>query len=137
MLKEFKEFALKGNVVDLAVAVIIAGAFGLIIKSLVDDVFMPIVGAVFGGVDFTNKFWALSDGITATTLAEAKEQGAVIAYGNFIQTGVNFVIIAFILFMVVRGINSMQKKEEEAAAEDPKPSAEDLLTEIRDALKKK
>jgi len=96
MLKEFKEFALKGNVVELAVAVIIAGAFGLIIKSAVDDVFMPIIGAMVGGLDFTNLFYPLSDKVTATTLAEAREQGAVLAWGNLIQTAVNFFFVALI-----------------------------------------
>lgn len=138
MLKDFKDFALKGNIVDLAVAVIIGGAFALIIKSAVDDIFMPVIGAVFGGFDFTNLFIALSDNVTATTLAEAKEQGAVLAIGNFIQTTVNFVLIALILFFVIKAIASAQKAEEEAPAEDTAPSNEEvLLTEIRDALTKK
>ncbi len=134
MLKEFKEFAFKGNVLDLAVGVIIAGAFGLIVSSLVDDIIMPIVGAIFGGLDFSNMFAPLASGVTATTLAAAKEQGAVLAYGNFITAVVNFLIIAFILFMIVRAANSMKKAEEAAPAAPPADVT--LLTEIRDLLKK-
>ncbi len=137
MLKEFKEFAMKGNVMDMAIGVIIAGAFGLIIKSLVADVLMPIIGAIFGGLDFSNYFVGLSSAVTSPVLAEAQKQGAVLAYGNFITAAVNFIIIAFILFMVVKAINSTKKKEEEAPAEPPAPPAEEvLLTEIRDLLKK-
>jgi len=137
MLKEFKDFALKGNVVELAVAVIIAAAFGLIIKSAVDDVFMPLIGAMVGGLDFTNLFHPLSDAVTATTLAEAREQGAVLAWGNLVQTAVNFFFVALILFFVVKGINSLKKAEETTEEGEPKPTSEDLLTEIRDALQKK
>jgi len=135
VLKEFKEFALKGNVLDLAIGVIIAGAFGLIVKSLVADIIMPIVGAIFGGLDFTNMFAPLAEGVTASTLDAAREQGAVLAYGNFITAVVNFLIIAFILFLVVRAANSM-KKEEEAAAPAAPPADVTLLTEIRDLLKR-
>ena len=135
MLNEFKAFAFKGNVLDLAVGVIIAGAFGLIIGSLVGDIIMPIVGAIFGGLDFSNMFAPLASSVTATTLDAAKEQGAVLAYGNFITAAVNFLIIAFILFMIVRAANSMKKKEEAAPAAPP--AEVQLLTEIRDALKKK
>ncbi len=138
MLKEFKEFAMKGNVVDLAVAVIIGGAFSLIVKSLVDDIIMPIVGYIFGGMDFTNYFLPLSDKVTATTLAEAKKQGAVLAYGNFITVTVNFIIIAFVIFLLVKGLNSLRRKEEEKPAEPPAPPREEqLLEEIRDLLAKK
>jgi large conductance mechanosensitive channel len=138
MLKEFKEFAFKGNVLDLAVGVIIAGAFGLIVSSLVDDIIMPVVGAITGGVDFSNLFAPLAAGVTATTLAAAKEQGAVLAYGSFLTAVVNFLIIAFILFMVVRAANSMKKKEDAAPAAPAAPPADvQLLTEIRDLLKKK
>lgn len=134
MFNEFKAFALKGNVLDLAVGVIIAGAFGLIVSSLVGDIMMPIVGAIFGGLDFSNMFAPLASTVTATTLDAAKEQGAVLAYGNFITAVVNFLIIAFILFMIVRTANNMKKKEEAAPAA---PAADiQLLTEIRDALKK-
>ena len=138
MLKEFKEFAMKGSVVDMAVGVIIAGAFGLIVKSLVGDILMPIVGAIFGGLDFSNMFIGLADGITATTLVEAQKQGAVLAYGSFVTAVVNFIIVAFILFMVIRAMNASKKKEEEApAAPAPTPANEVLLAEIRDLLKSK
>ncbi|HLZ06771.1 MAG TPA: large conductance mechanosensitive channel protein MscL [Bradyrhizobium sp.] len=136
MLKEFREFALKGNVVDLAVGIIIGAAFGAIVNSLVNDLIMPLIGAI-GSVDFSNYFIRLSDKVTATNLADAKKQGAVFAYGNFITVAVNFVIIAFSLFIVIRGINKLKRQEETRPAEPPKPSAEvQLLTEIRDLLKK-
>jgi len=135
MLKEFKEFIMKGNVVDLAVAVIIGGAFNLIVKSLVDDIIMPIVGAITGGVDFSNLFIPLSDTVTATTLAEAKKQGAVLAYGNFITVTVNFLIVAFVIFLMVKALNSLRRKEEEKPAEPPAPPRQEvLLEEIRDLL---
>ena len=142
MLSEFKTFIAKGNVMDLAVGVIIGGAFALITKSLVGDMIMPIVGAIFGGLDFSNYFLALSSDVTAASLDEAKKQGAVLAYGSFITVVINFVIIAFIIFMMVRYVNkikaSMEKQEEEAApAAPPEPPADIvLLTEFRDALKK-
>ncbi len=137
MLKEFKEFAMKGNVVDMAVGVIIAGAFGLIIKSLVGDVLMPVIGAIFGGLDFSNYFVGLSDSVTSTVLAEAQKQGAVLAYGNFITAVVNFIIVAFILFIAIKAMNSAKKKEEEAPEAPAEPPAQEvLLTEIRDLLKK-
>ena len=135
MINEFKEFIMRGNVLDLAIGVIIAGAFGLIVKSLVDDIIMPIVGAITGGVDFSNMFAPLASSVTAATLDAAKEQGAVLAYGSFITAIVNFLIVAFILFMVVRAANNM-KKEEEAAPAAP-PADVTLLTEIRDLLKKR
>ncbi|MGI9465132.1 MAG: large conductance mechanosensitive channel protein MscL, partial [Aestuariivirgaceae bacterium] len=128
----------KGNVLDLAIGVIIGGAFGAVVKSAVDDVLMPIIGAIFGGLDFSNYFAGLASSVTATTLDAAKEQGAVLAYGSFITAAVNFLIIAFILFMVVKAINTMKRKEEEAPAEPPAPPANEvLLAEIRDLLKKK
>ena len=135
MLQEFKEFAMKGNVVDLAVGVIIGAAFGKIVESLVGDVFMPIVGAVVGGLDFSNYFLGLSSTVTAGSLAEAKKQGAVLAYGNFLTITINFMIIAFILFMVIKAMNRMKKKEEAK----PAPAAEvpadvKILSEIRDIL---
>lgn len=137
MLKEFREFAMKGNVVDLAVAVIIGAAFGAIVTSMVNDIIMPIVGAVTGGLDFSNYFVGLSKNVTQTNLADAKKQGAVLAYGSFFTLVVNFVIVAFVLFMVIRTMNQFKRKEETKAAEPPKPSAEvELLTEIRDLLKK-
>lgn len=135
-LEEFKKFAMRGNVVDLAVGVIIGAAFGAIVTSLVGDIFMPIVGAITGGLDFSNYFLPLSKSVTATALAEARKQGAVLAYGSFITVAINFLIIAFILFMVVRGINKLKK--EEAEKPEPGPSkSEVLLQEIRDLLAKR
>src|SRR6476661_7811721 len=137
MLNEFREFAMKGNVVDLAVGVIIGAAFGAIVTSLVGDIVMPLIGAITGGLDFSNYFTPLSAKVTATNLADAKKQGAVLAYGNFITLTLNFIIIAFVLFIVIRLINQMKRHEEAKPAEPPKPSAEVvLLTEIRDILKK-
>ena len=137
MLKEFKDFALKGNVLDLAIGVIIGAAFALIIKSLVSDVIMPFVGWIFGGLDFTNYFIGLGSEVNASTLDAAREQGAVLAYGSFLTAVVNFAIVAFILFMAVRAINNMKKKEAAAPAAPAKPSSEEvLLGEIRDLLKK-
>jgi len=137
MLKEFREFAMKGNVVDLAVAVIIGAAFGAIVTSLVGDVIMPLIGLATNGLDFTNYYVPLSSKVTATNLADARKQGAVLAYGNFIQLTVNFLIVAFSLFVVIRIMNKLKRHEEAKPAEPPKPSAEVvLLTEIRDLLKK-
>jgi large conductance mechanosensitive channel len=134
MLKEFRDFAMKGNVVDLAVAVIIGAAFNAIINSLVADIIMPIIGAVSGGLDFSNWFLPLSSKVTATTLAEAKKQGAVLAWGNFLTITINFLIIAWALFLTVKAINRMYPPEPAAPAG---PSKEvQLLTEIRDLLKK-
>jgi large conductance mechanosensitive channel len=137
MLKEFREFAMKGNVVDLAVGVIIGAAFGAIVNSLVGDVIMPIIGAVTGGLDFSNYFIPLAKSVTANNLADAKKQGAVLAYGSFITLALNFLIIAFVLFLVIRVMNQLKRREEAKPADPPKPSAEVvLLTEIRDLLKK-
>lgn len=137
MLKEFKEFALKGNVVDLAIGVIIGAAFGRIVDSLVGDVFMPIIGAIVGGLDFSNYFIGLSKAVTAANLADAQKQGAVIAYGKFITVAINFAIIAWVLFMVVKAMNRLKKQEVAAPAAPPPPPADVvLLTEIRDLLKK-
>jgi large conductance mechanosensitive channel len=134
MLEEFKKFAMRGNVVDLAVGVIIGAAFGAIVNSLVNDIIMPIIGAVTGGLDFSNYFLPLSSKVTATALADAKKQGAVLAWGNFITIALNFLIIAFVLFLCIKGINRLKK--EEPAAPPPGPSKEvELLTEIRDTLK--
>ena len=136
MLKEFRDFAMKGNVVDLAVAVIIGAAFGAIVTSLVGDIIMPLVGSITGGLDFSNYFTGLSKAVNATNLADAKKQGAVLAWGNFLTLTINFMIVAFVLFMVVRGMNTLKKKDTTPAA-PPKPSREEeLLTEIRDLLKK-
>jgi large conductance mechanosensitive channel len=134
MLEEFKKFALRGNVVDLAVGVIIGAAFGAIVSSMVADVIMPIIGAVTGGLDFSNYFVPLSSKVTAGTLVEAKKQGAVLAYGSFLTVTLNFIIIAFVLFLVIRALSRLIKKE----AEKPTPltKQEELLTEIRDLLKK-
>jgi large conductance mechanosensitive channel len=136
MLGEFKKFALRGNVVDLAIGVIIGAAFGKIVDSMVGDVFLPLIGAVTGGLDFSNYFVPLSKSITATSLVEAKKQGAVLAWGNFVTIAINFLIIAWVLFLVVKGINRMKAKEEAKPAPAP-PREEVLLTEIRDLLAKK
>ncbi|MGY3233861.1 large conductance mechanosensitive channel [Bradyrhizobium sp. USDA 4472] len=137
MLTEFREFAMKGNVVDLAVGVIIGAAFGAIVTSLVGDIIMPVIGAATGGLDFSNYYVPLSKAVTATNLADAKKQGAVLAYGNFLTLTINFIIIAFVLFLVIRAMNTLKRKEETKPAEPPKPSEEVvLLTEIRDLLKK-
>ena len=136
---EFKEFAMKGSVVDLAVGVIIGGAFGKIVDSLVGDVIMPVVSKIFGGLDFANYFIPLA-GQSATTLIEAKKEGAVLAYGSFLTVSINFVILAFIIFMMIKAVNRMKQAEAVAAPAPavPPPPAEDvlLLREIRDALKK-
>ncbi|WP_269931089.1 large conductance mechanosensitive channel protein MscL [Aminobacter sp. HY435] len=140
MLKEFQEFISKGNVMDLAVGVIIGGAFGLIVSSMVADIIMPIIGAIFGGFDFSNYFWPLSSSVTATNLEEARKQGAVFAYGNFFTVVINFLILAWIIFLMVKGVNTLRRKvEKQKAAEPaPPPSADvQLLTEIRDLLAKK
>jgi len=135
MLKEFRDFAMRGNVVDLAVGVIIGAAFGSIVGSLVGDIIMPIVGAITGGLDFSNYFTALSKTVTAGNLADAKKQGAVLAWGNFLTLTLNFLIVAFVLFLAIRLINRLQRKDE--AAPPPKPTREvELLTEIRDLLRK-
>lgn len=139
MFNEFKTFIARGNVMDLAVGVIIGGAFGLIVNSLVADIVMPIVGVVFGGFDFSNYFLSLSSKVTATSLAAAREQGAVFAYGNFITVVINFVILAWIIFLMVKGVNTLRKsleRQQAAAAEAAPPAADiQLLTEIRDLLK--
>ena len=136
MLDDFKKFALRGNVVDLAVGVIIGAAFGAIVTSLVGDVIMPVIGAVTGGLDFSNYFVPLSSAVTADTLAEAKKQGAVLAYGSFLTVTLNFIIIAFVLFLVIRAMTKMIKKEaEKPAPRAPPTKQEELLAEIRDLLK--
>src|SRR6202790_509862 len=136
MLKEFREFAMKGNVVDLAVGVIIGAAFGSIVTSLVGDIIMPIIGSITGGLDFSNYFTGLAKAVTAGNLADAKKQGAVLAWGNFLTLTLNFIIIAFVLFSVIRLMNQL-KRRDEAAPPPPKLTREvELLTEIRDLLKK-
>jgi len=139
-IKEFKEFAMKGNVMDMAVGVIIGGAFGKIVSSLVDDVLMPIIGKLTGGVSFVDLFVTLGDG-DYKTLAAAKEAGAaVFAYGQFIQNIVDFLIVAFCIFLMLKGINKMNRKKEEPKPAEPAapkgPTQEELLAEIRDLLKK-
>jgi large conductance mechanosensitive channel len=133
MLEEFKKFAMRGNVVDLAIGVIIGAAFGAIVNSLVGDVLMPMIGAVTGGLDFSNYFIRLSSKVTADSLVEAKKQGAVLAWGSFLTIVINFVIIAWVLFLVVKFINRLTRAEEAKAPALSK--TEQLLTEIRDALK--
>ena len=133
MIEDFKKFALRGNVVDLAIGVIIGAAFTGIVNSLVGDIVMPLLGAVTGGLDFSNYFIPLSAKVTATSLTEAKKQGAVLAYGNFITLVINFAIVAFVLFLVVRAMTRLIAKEAEKTP--PVSKQEQLLTEIRDLLK--
>ena len=133
MLEEFKKFAMRGNVVDLAIGVIIGAAFGGIVNSLVTDVLMPVIGAVTGGLDFSNYFVRLSSKVTADSLTEAKKQGAVLAWGSFLTFIINFIIIAWVLFLVVKLMNRMLQSE--AAKASPPTKQEQLLTEIRDLLK--
>jgi large conductance mechanosensitive channel len=139
MWNEFKQFALRGNVVDLAIGIIIGAAFGRIVDSLVGDIFMPIIGAITGGLDFSNYFTALSGNVTAGSLDEAKKQGAVLGWGNFVTVAINFVIIAWILFLLVKGMNRLRRAEDAktGTAEKPPeiPADVKLLTEIRDLLK--
>ncbi len=137
IIQEFKNFAIKGNVVDLAIGVIIGAAFGKIVDSLVQDMIMPIVSGIFGGLDFSNYYLPLKGQGTNLALAEAKKAGAVIAYGNFVTILFNFLILAFIIFVMVRIINAARLAEP-AAPMEPAPTPEDvvLLREIRDALKK-
>ncbi|MDJ0918903.1 MAG: large-conductance mechanosensitive channel protein MscL [Woeseiaceae bacterium] len=136
MLEEFKKFAMRGNVVDMAVGIIIGAAFGKIVSSFVNDVVMPPIGMLMGGVDFSNLFVNLGEG-TYASLAAAEEAGApIIKYGVFVNTVLDFLIVALAVFMAIKAMNSLKKKEEEKPAEPPKPSAEvQLLTEIRDSLK--
>ena len=137
IMQEFKTFIARGNVLDLAVGVIIGAAFGQIVTSLVGDIFMPLIGAATGGLDFSNHFVALSKSVTATALPDAKKQGAVLAWGNFVTITINFLIIAWVLFMVVRGINRLSAKEEEKPKPAEPPRQEVLLQEIRDILAKR
>jgi large conductance mechanosensitive channel len=136
MLKEFKEFAVKGNVMDMAIGIIIGAAFGTIVKSLVDDIIMPVVGLVLGNVDFTNIFLTLSGG-TYPTLEQAREAGAVtVNFGVFLNAVIAFLIVAWAMFFVVRAMNTLNRKVEEQAADAPEPPrSEVLLEEIRDLLK--
>jgi len=138
MMKEFKEFAIKGSMIDMAVGIIIGGAIGTVVKSLVTDIIMPPVGLMLGGVDFANLFKVLSEG-SFETLDAAKEAGAAtLNYGIFINNIISFLIIAFAVFMMIKAINSAKKQEEEAPSAPPAPPAEEvLLTEIRDLLKQR
>src|ERR1700760_2496223 len=122
MFEEFKKFALRGNVVDLAIGVIIGAAFGAIVNSLVQDIIMPIIGAITGGLDFSNYFTALSAKVTASNLVDAKKQGAVLAWGSFLTLVLNFLIVAFVLFVVIRLMNKMKRNDAAAPAEPPPPT---------------
>jgi large conductance mechanosensitive channel len=137
MFEEFKKFALRGNVVDLAVGVIIGAAFGAIVSSMVGDIIMPVIGALTGGLDFSNYYIPLTSAVkTGMALTDAKKGGAVLAYGSFITAALNFLIIAFVLFLAIQGMNRMKKREEQPA-QAPVPSpTETLLREIRDLLKR-
>ena len=135
MLNEFKAFVMRGNVLDLAVAVIIGAAFGKIVTSLTDDLLMPVIGAIVGNVDFSNLFIPLSSTVTATSLAAAREQGAVFAYGNFITIVINFLIVAWCIFMLLKVVSRFLPKKEEAPPAGPSEEIM-LLREIRDSLKK-
>lgn len=140
MFKEFKEFALKGNLIDLAVAFVMGAAFVKLSSSFIEDLVMPLIGWISGGMDFSNKFIPLSDKVTATTLVEAKAQGAVISYGNFITVGINFIIITFVMFLVVKAINKAKALTAKNAPPPPAPepgNEEKLLTEIRDLLRQR
>jgi len=140
MISEFRSFIAKGNVMDLAVGIIIGGAFTGIVNSLVNDIVMPIVGAITGGgFDFSNYFLPLSSAVNAPTLTAAREQGAVLAYGSFITVFINFLILAWIIFLMVKGVNRLRAEEKAAPEEAPAPPPADvqLLSEIRDILKAK
>ena len=133
MLEDFKKFALRGNVVDLAIGVVIGAAFGGIVNSLVGDIIMPVIGGLTGGLDFSNYFLPLSGKVAAASLDEAKKQGAVLAWGHFVTLVINFLIISFVLFLVIRAMSKLISKEEAKPA--PPSKEEQLLTEIRDLLK--
>ena len=141
MLQEFKKFAMRGNVVDLAIGVIIGGAFGKIVDSLVGDVIMPVVGRLFGGLDFSNYFFGLTTAASqAPTYDAAKKAGATLGYGTFLTVTVNFIIIAWVMFLVVKGMNRMARRDAAAPPPAPPPpppptKEQELLTEIRDLLK--
>jgi large conductance mechanosensitive channel len=135
MFEEFKKFALRGNVVDLAVGVIIGVAFGAIVTSLVNDIIMPLIGAITGGLDFSNYYTALSSKVQpGLSYADAKKQGAVLGWGHFLTVAINFLIVAWVLFLAIKGINKLKKEEPPVPAPGPTPEVK-LLTEIRDLLK--
>ncbi len=138
MLKKFQDFAIKGNAFDLAVGVVIGAAFGAIVTSLVGDIFMPVIGAITGGLDFTNYFVPLSSNVTADSLVEAKKQGAVLAWGNFLTILINFAIVAGVLFLLVNLIQRMRIQEQAQPTPSPTPPRQEvLLQEIRDLLAKR
>ena len=139
MLEEFKKFAMRGNVVDLAIGVVIGAAFGKIVDSVVNDLIMPIIGAITGGLDFSNYYIPMSSAVkTGMAYADAKKAGAVLGYGSFLTAVVGFIIIAWVLFMIVKGLNKLQKAEPAAPAAPPPPTKEqELLGEIRDLLAKR
>jgi large conductance mechanosensitive channel len=135
MLDEFKKFAMRGNVIDLAIAVIIGAAFGAIVTSLVNDIVMPVIGAVTGGLDFSNYYTALSSKVQpGLSYADAKKQGAVLGWGQFLTLSLNFLLIAWVLFIAIKAINKLKKDEPAAPSPEPTPEVK-LLTEIRDLLK--
>ena len=134
MFDEFKKFALRGNVVDLAVGVIIGAAFGAIVTALVSDIIMPIVGAITGGLDFSNYFVPLSKNVTASAYIDAKKQGAVLGYGQFLTVAINFLIVAFVLFLAIRAINKLTATEEAMRKAPEVPAEVRILSEIRDLL---
>jgi large conductance mechanosensitive channel len=138
MLEEFKKFAMRGNVVDLAIGVIIGAAFGRIVESMVGDIFMPIISAIVGNIDFSNLYLVLRGQVAAGAgLADAKKTAVVLGWGNFLTIAINFLIVAWVLFMVVKAMNQLKKKEADAPAPPPEPTpTEKLLAEIRDALKR-
>ena len=137
MLKEFRDFAMKGNMLDLAIGVIIGIAFGALVNSIVNDILMPIIGLITGGIDFSQMYWQLS-GPTAANLEEARKVGATIAYGNFITLLINFIIVAWVLFMIIKAMNRLKRKPVEVVAAPAPPSKEEvLLTQIRDLLAKR
>jgi large conductance mechanosensitive channel len=139
VLEEFKKFAMRGNVIDLAIGVVIGAAFGRIVESIVGDIIMPIIGAITGGLDFSNYYIPLSSAVkTGASYADAKKAGAVLGYGSFFTAVVTFLIIAWVLFLIVKALNKLQKQQAEAPAAPPEPAREEvLLTEIRDLLAKK
>lgn len=134
MLNEFKEFALRGNMVDLAIGVIIGGAFGGLVNSIVADLLMPVIGVITGGIDFTNLYIQLAGSPVANDLEAARKAGATIAYGNFLTLTINFLIVAFVLFMVVKAMNRLKRKQAAAPEAAPVPADVQILTEIRDLL---
>ena len=137
IIKEFRDFAMKGNVVDLAVGVIIGTAFGKIVASIVEDVIMPVIGKITGGVDFSNMYYNFGNPLVVGALADAKKIGAVIAWGNFVTITLNFIIVAFCIFLVVKAMNRAIPKKTPAPAAPAGPTDVELLREIRDLLKKK